>query len=89
MITGYEVLTIQGDNITADSIIWRRYRRRTVGMVEAMLDLNPHLAAIHKEGPFIPVGTQVRIPIDLEVLAGSPKSVERTTLWAAAKGYTL
>lgn len=88
-ITSYEVITIRGDNITADLLIWRRYRCKTVGMVEAMLDLNPHLAKIHQNGPFIPVGTQLRIPIDLSVLAGAPRPKETVKLWGTAKGYTL
>jgi hypothetical protein len=33
-IDGFEIMTVQGDFITADLIIWRRYRCRTNGAVE-------------------------------------------------------
>lgn len=82
MISGYELVTVQGDQVTADLLIWRRYRVRALGMVEAMLDCNPHLAIVHRDGPFIPTGVQVRIPIDLAILAGSPKATGTVKLWA-------
>jgi phage tail protein X len=88
-IDGFEILTVQGDFITADLIIWRRYRCRTNGAVEALLDLNPHLARIHRETPFIPPGTQVRIPIDFHMLKGRPKPIEQDVVWGVAKGYRL
>lgn len=72
-ISGYELMTVSGDGITADLIVWRRYRVRAPGILEALLDANPHLAGIHREGPFIPPGTQVRIPIDTELLSKGPK----------------
>jgi len=81
-ITSYEILTVKGDHVTADLIVWRRYRVRAPGIVEAMLDANPHLARIHRLGPFIPVGTQVRIPIDAELIAKGPKPKE-IELWTA------
>lgn len=68
----FELLTINGDNITADLIVWRRYRMRAPGIVEIMLDQNPQLAPIHKRGPFIPPGTVVQIPIDPDILASWP-----------------
>jgi phage tail protein X len=88
-IDGFEILTVQGDFITADLIIWRRYRSRTRGAVEAMLDLNPHLAHIHRETPFIPPGTQVRIPIDFDMLKGRPKPLEQEVVWGVARGHRL
>ena len=88
-IDAYEILTVQGEFITADLIIWRRYRCRTYGAVEALLDVNPHLAEIHRTTPFIPPGTQVRIPINYDQLQGRPKPIERDALWTEAQGYTL
>ena len=88
-INDWEYMTVQGDNITADIIIWRRYRCRTDGLVEAFVDLNPHLAHIHRTSPFIPVGTQVRIPIDYEALKGRPKQLNRDYTWTEARGYRL
>jgi len=82
-ITGYELLTVQGDMVTADLLVWRRYRFRARGIVEALLDLNPHLARVHRVGPFIPPGVQVRMPIDPTILANSPKRRSTITLWGA------
>jgi phage tail protein X len=81
MITGFELVTVAGTGVTCDMLVWRRYRRRAPGIVEALLDCNPHLAIIHRDGPFIPAGVQVRIPIDLGILAGGPKT-SSVTLWA-------
>lgn len=71
-ISAYDYVTVQGDLITADILVWRRYRRYAPGILEATLDANPHLAKLHVTSPFLPVGTQVRIPIDLDILKGSP-----------------
>lgn len=68
----FEYVIVETDYVTADLLIWRRYKMRAIGLVEALLDLNPHLAKHHRNGPFIPVGTQVRIPIDREVLKHWP-----------------
>lgn len=84
-ITAYEFVTVQSDFVTADLIVWRRYRMRSTGIVEAMLDLNPHLAIIHQEGPFLPIGTQVRVPIDLEMLKGAPQVRNMITLYGKVK----
>jgi phage tail protein X len=80
-ITSYEYLTVQGDFITADLLVWRRYKVPSYGIVEAMLDRNPHLARIHRNGPFLPVGTQVRIPIDPDILRGTPRALKTITLY--------
>ncbi len=80
-ITSYDLVTISGDYITVDLIVWRRYRVRAPGIVEAMLDCNPHLALLHKQSPFIPTGTQIRIPIDPDILANAPKPKKTIQLW--------
>jgi len=72
VIASFETVLIQAEDVTADLLIWRRYRRPAPGMLEAMLDANPNLARVHKYGPFLPVGLQVRIPIDPDILSGSP-----------------
>lgn len=77
----WELLTIHGDNITADLIIWRRYRMNAPGMVELMLDQNPQLAAIHKTTPFIPPGTVVKIPVDSAILAQWPGASKPISLF--------
>ena len=73
-VTAYDYVTVQGDWITADLLVWRRYRIFAHGIVEMLLDVNPHLAKLHKVSPFLPVGTQVRIPIDYDILRGAPSS---------------
>ncbi len=80
-VSTYELMTVSGDDITADLIVWRRYKCFARGIVELMLDANPHLATIHRDGPFIPPGTQVRIPIDTAILKGAPTAKASVSLW--------
>lgn len=80
-VTGWELVTVGSDYITVDVILWRRYRIKALGLVERMLDDNPHLAKIHKYTPFLPVGTQVRVPIDPDILAGQPVARKTVTFW--------
>lgn len=81
IISAYDYVTVQGDYVTADLLVWRRYRRYAPGILEKLLDVNPHLAKIHKSTPFLPVGTQVRIPIDFAMLKGAPQRKAATVLW--------
>lgn len=65
------VKSIQNDTI--DSICWRYYGRSS-GVVEAVLDANPHLADI---GVILPIATNVLLP-DLS----TPQKTETTiNLW--------
>jgi phage tail protein X len=80
-VVSYDLVTVGSDYITADIILWRRYRNRAPKVLERLLDDNPHLAKFHRYSPFLPVGTQVRIPIDYDVLAGSPQAKETVVLW--------
>jgi phage tail protein X len=82
-ILGFELLTVQGDGITVDMLVWRRYRIPLAGtrLTEVLLDLNPHLSRLHRNSPFLPVGTQVRVPIDTGLLSGRPTPVQTVTLW--------
>jgi phage tail protein X len=75
------LITVEGDFVTVDLLVWRRYKTPALGVVERMLEDNPHLAKLHKLSPFLPVGTQVRIPIDLEILKGRPKPQKVITLY--------
>lgn len=79
--TSYDLVTVGSDYITADLILWRRYRNKAPKMIERLLDDNPHLAKLHKTSPFLPVGTQVRIPIDYEALSGAPQVKNTVVLW--------
>jgi phage tail protein X len=81
MITSYDLITVSGDYVTVDAVVWKRYRSRAPGMVEAMLDVNPHLAKLHRVSPFLPVGTQLRIPIDPDILRGAPRPSETIQLY--------
>ena len=80
-VASYDLVTVGSDYITADVILWRRYRNRAPHMIERMLDDNPHLSICHRTSPFLPVGTQVRIPIDYDVLSGSAQRKNSVVLW--------
>jgi len=80
-VVSYDVVTVGSDFITADIILWRRYRMRSPGMIERLMDDNPHLAKVHRYSPFLPVGTQVRIPIDYDVMSGVEIKKNQIVLW--------
>lgn len=80
-VSSYDLVTVGSDYISADLILWRRYRNRAPGMIEKMLDDNPHLAKAHRYSPFLPVGTQLRIPIDFDILSGAPQKKNTVVLW--------
>lgn len=86
-ISGWELYRITGDFVTADIVVWRRYKRRAPGIVEALLDGNPQLARIHRYTPFIPAGTYVRIPIDPDLILGKPPRSPYSNVWTDARGY--
>ena len=80
-IEGTDLVIVAGDYITVDLLVWRRYRTRPPGLFEITLDINPHLARIHRTTPFLPAGTQVRIPIDPDVLRGAPQPAKVVMLY--------
>lgn len=80
-VTGFELYEISGEGITADLLVWRRYRRPAPGILEIMLDSNPQLAYVHKYTPFLPPGLFVRVPIDPDLLAGKPQPTATSNLW--------
>jgi phage tail protein X len=88
-IAGYQFMQVEGENVTADLIIWRFYMNKAPGMVEAMLDANPQLAFVHKYTFFIPPGTYVRVPIDYGLLANKPKPLPQDYLWTDKQSYTI
>lgn len=88
-VTGFELIQITSDFVTADLIIWKRYRNRAPGMVELMLDANPQLAFVHRVTPFIPVGVYVRVPIDPTLMLGKPPLLPSDNLWTDRKGYSI
>lgn len=69
-----ETITVRTDQTTVSMLVWRRYRRPMPGLVERILALNVGLAST----PFVPVGTEVVMPIE-EVT--QQNSVKLVTLW--------
>ena len=55
-----ETITIQGEAITASLLVWRRFKRPMLGLVERVYALNPRLALM---GAVLPVGTVLRLPV--------------------------
>ena len=56
-----EAYVVTGDGMMLDAILWQRFRRKTPGLLEKVLDMNPGLAGL---GPVIPNGTRIIIPIE-------------------------
>lgn len=54
-----ESVTVKGEGLTLDLILWRRYGVRGRSLVEAALAANPGLAML---GPELPLGTVIIIP---------------------------
>ncbi len=52
-----QVISIQGDSV--DSVCWRYYGRSS-GVVEQVLQANPHLAQLDI---ILPIGTPINLPI--------------------------
>lgn len=71
-----ETLTVKGDHITLDLLLWRRFRDHRSGFVERVFDMNPGLADL---GAVLPVGTRVLIPLDAPELRPPERPVVR--LW--------
>ena len=59
-MSGVRIIRVVGEGVSVDLLIWREYRRPMPGLVEAVLDKNPGLAAL---GPILPVGTPVKLPL--------------------------
>jgi phage tail protein X len=76
-----ETITIRGEGISVDLLLWRKFGVRGRELVETVFDINPGLAAL---GPFLPLGTTVivpplpaesRTPVKLVTLFSAPGSV--------------
>jgi len=85
----FEAYQIMSEYMTADLIVWKRYRQRSNGIVEKMLDANPQLSWGHRTSPFIPVGTLLRLPVDPSLLLGKPPQLPTDSLWTDTGGYRL
>lgn len=80
--TSTEIVAVTSDRVTVDLLVWRRYRVPANDVVSATLDINPHLAELHRISPFLPVGTQIVIPIDPDRLALRPPPVEARSIFS-------
>lgn len=76
MTTTYETIIVADDALPLDLLVWRRFRTRTPKLVERILALNHGLSDL---GQFIPVGTEVVLPIDASDKRPAQKPVVR--LW--------
>lgn len=76
MSINVERITVTGDGIALDLLLWRRFQRHRAGLVERVLDANPRIADL---GPILPVGTVVTVPIDAPEL--SPPKRPAVRLW--------
>lgn len=54
-----ETLTVTSDGTLLDLLLWRRFRRAHVGMVERTLDINPGLSA----NAVLPIGCKVVVEL--------------------------
>lgn len=70
-----ETVTIRGDGITLDLLLWRRFGRVGQSIVEETLALNPGIAAL---GPELPLGTAVMLP---DAPAGTPYASQPVSLF--------
>lgn len=84
----YEVYQVGSEYITADLLVWQRYRKRSQGVFERLLDDNPQLSVAHRTSPFIPPGTVIRLPIDTSLLRSVPRP-GTAGLWTDRQGYRL
>jgi len=53
-----ETITVAGDNLTLDLILWREYGVRGQELVEEAMELNPDLV-----DAFLPIGAAVVLPV--------------------------
>jgi phage tail protein X len=55
-----EMVTIRGEGITLDLLLWRRFGRKGIALVERTLEINPGVADAGLE---LPLGTRVYLPL--------------------------
>lgn len=72
-----ETVTVMGEHLTVDLIVWRKFRKPMPGLVEKVFHLNPGLAA---NGEFLALGTVFTIP-EVDDNATS-QDIELISLWA-------
>jgi len=72
--TVYEKVVIQAEGIRLSQLVWRRFQRPMIGMVEHILDRQGELS----RSSTLQVGAVVEIPIDPEPMRPSATAI---TLW--------
>lgn len=66
-----ETITVRGEGITLDLLLWRRYGVRGRALVETALKANPGVADL---GAILPLGTVVTLP-DLPTTSKATRKV--------------
>lgn len=69
-----EILTVPTDGMTLSKLLWRRFKRPTPGLLEAVQALNPGLADL---GPGLPRLTRVVLPDTV----AAPARTDIVQLW--------
>jgi phage tail protein X len=77
----YETIVVKGEGITPSLLVWRRYKRRALGIVEQLLEMNPEVPGMLMQSPFLPVGTIIKVPIDQRILNGGPVTTATVKVW--------
>lgn len=75
-----ERVVVESEGLTVSQLCWRRFRKPTSGIVEAVLAYNDNqgLAAL---GPHLPVGTVVYFPDGVGDLVENEDAERIITLW--------
>lgn len=67
-----KTITVKGEGITLDLLLWRAYGVRGRGLLEEAFSLNTNLARL---GVVIPMGTVVRLPDLPAIESGQSRDV--------------
>jgi phage tail protein X len=74
-----ESVTVAGDLLTVPLIVFRRFRRPVVGLVERIYEMNVGLADL---GPYLPPGTTFLMPVsDAGQANPAPVTLDPIRLW--------
>lgn len=73
-----DVITVAGDGVTLSLLVWRRFRRPKLGLIERILAM-PENYGLADLPAVLPVGTKVTIPIDIETPSTKTRNVVQ--LW--------
>jgi len=71
----YQKITVESEGLTVSLIVWRKFKKPMIGLVEEVYELNQNLAEL---GPHLPVGTTFLLPIPAPEPA---KIINSVRLW--------